>query len=556
MSTTASQDAQSADQAAADRRRKRKERAAKNRAPEPKNIVSGAGQPLDVGVRRELEEQLGHDLSGVRLHTDRDAGTLTGLLGADAVAVGQDVFFGEGKYQPGTEQGRALLAHELLHTIQHPFASGALAAGRDLGQVSGAHESAERAAEDTAQAVTRGEQAAEIAPVPGTPAWMRYTTVHADRNRLELLDPATVVDRLANTVVRTLRSDPTDSAQRVRAALAPLAEELQERVLDRLEHRLLTSEHDFVVDLVTEIYEDGQAESEATARQRALVAPAVEEDTAGDVLAEREQEQEAAQEERERDERPGPAPGPEKQEADGDSAPATGSTPQNAGATIPQGGASGADAGKAEAEKESDPRTGGDASSPKGDGEQPTSPAAQSSGQEAAGGAKADAKQDAAKSQESGKDKGGQDSGKGQQDGKGEKGGQDSAKGEKGGDRAGAKAADEQAKKDAGQEEGAGPGADAEQEDAAKARESAAAAEAAKKDEPVRDEGTPKDAGKDEEFPGRSSTLDGARAQDEEPEEETESAAQGGDSEVEVGGGEESAWDVKLRPEDFLPEQD
>jgi uncharacterized protein DUF4157 len=558
MTTSASQDSQAAEQAAAERRRKRKERAAKNRAPEPKNIVGGAGQPLDAGVRRELEEQLGHDLGSVRLHTDRDAGALTGMLGADAVAVGQDIFFGEGQYQPGTEQGRALLAHELLHTIQHPFASGTLTAGRDLGQVSAPHEAAERAAEDTAQAVARGEQAPEVAPEANTPAWMRYTTVHADRNRLEHLDPATLVDRLANTVVRSLRTDPTDSAQRVRASLAPLSEELQERVLDRLEHRLLSSEHDFVVDLVTEIDEDGRAESEATARQRGLLAPEVEEDTAEDIRAEREKEQEAAQEEQLRSERTGPAPGPEKQAVDGagDTALAAGSTPENAGGTIPQGGTPGADAGKAENEKESDPRTGGDASRPKGNGEQPTSPAAQSEQkpgqQEAAAGEKAGAqsaaKQGGKQGEKSGTEKNGQ---QGQQQDKGKQGGG------KDGDRAEAKQAEEKARKEAGQEGAEGPRADAEDEAAAKARESAADAEAAKRDEPGRDEGIPKDTGKDEGFPGRAGTLDGVRAQDQEDEEEREeSAGQGGDSEVEVGGGEESAWDIKLRPEDFLPEQD
>ncbi|MFH8493112.1 eCIS core domain-containing protein [Streptomyces coeruleorubidus] len=562
MTTSAAQDSQAAQQAAAERRRKRKERAAKNRAAEPKNIVSGAGQPLDAGVRRELEEQLGHDLGSVRLHTDRDASALTGMLGADAVAVGQDIFFGEGQYQPGTEQGSALLAHELLHTIQHPYASGALAAGRDLGQVSAPHEAAERAAENAAQAVARGEQAPEVAPEASTPAWMRYTTVNADRNRLEHLDPATLVDRLANTVIRSLRTDPTDSAQRVRASLAPLSEELQERVLDRLEHRLLTSEHDFVVDLVTEIDEAGRVESEATARQRGLLAPEIEEDTAEEVRAEREKEQEAAQEAQQRTERTGPAPGPEKQSVDGDGAGntalAAGTTPENAGGTIPQGGTPGADAGKAEDEKESDPLTGGDASRPKGDGEQPTSPAAQSEqkpgqqqgSQDAAAGGNAGAQATGKQDAKSGAEKSGQ---QGQQD-KGDKGKQG---GGKDGDRAGAKQAEEQAKKEAGQEEAASPRTDAEDEAAVQARESAAAAEAAKKDEPGRDEGSPQVAGKDDGFPGRSSTLDGARAQDQEGEEEREEpAAQGGDSEVEVGGGEESAWDIKLRPEDFLPEQD
>ncbi|MCW8100667.1 eCIS core domain-containing protein [Streptomyces tauricus] len=571
MTASAAQDAQAAEQAAAERRRKRKERAAKNRAPEPKNIVGGAGQPLDPGVRRELEEQLGHDLGSVRLHTDRDAGALTGLLGADAVAVGQDIFFGEGRYQPGTEQGRALLAHELLHTIQHPYANGALTVGRDLGQVSAPHETAERAAEDTAQAVARGEQAPDIAPEAGTPAWMRYTTVDADRNRLERLDPATLVDRLANTVVRSLRNDPTDSAQRVRASLAPLSEELQERVLDRLEHRLLTFEHDFVVDLVTEIDEAGRAESEVTARLRGLLAPEVEEDTADDVRAEREKEQEAAEEEQRRTERAGPAPGPEKEDADTEGADAegvdaepvsaAGSTPENAGRVIPQGGTPGTDTGKYEDERTPDPRTGGDASSPRGDGEQPASPAGRaeqkpgrqegaaggSSGAQAAGrqGGKSGAEQSGG--QKSGAQKSGQRGSQGQR--------QD--KGKQGGDRAEAKQAEEKAKKEAGQEEAQGPRAGAGDEAAARARESAAATEAARKDEPARDEGTPTAAGRDEGFPARSGTLDGIRAQDQEDEEEREeSVGQGGDSEVEVGGGEASAWDIKLRPEDFLPEQD
>ncbi|UPZ32236.1 DUF4157 domain-containing protein [Streptomyces sp. LRE541] len=576
MTASAAQDAQAAEQAAAERRRKRKERAAKNRAPEPKNIVGGAGQPLDPGVRRELEEQLGHDLGSVRLHTDRDAGALTGLLGADAVAVGQDIFFGEGRYQPGTEQGRALLAHELLHTIQHPYANGALTVGRDLGQVSAPHEAAERAAEDTAQAVARGEQAPDIAPEAGTPAWMRYTTVDADRNRLERLDPATLVDRLANTVVRSLRNDPTDSAQRVRASLAPLSEELQERVLDRLEHRLLTFEHDFVVDLVTEIDEAGRAESEVTARLRGLLAPEVEEDTAGDVRAEREKEQEAAEEEQRRTERAGPAPGPEKEDADTegvdaegvDTEPvsAAGSTPENAGRVIPQGGTPGTDTGKYEDERKPGPRTGGDASSPRGDGEQPASPAGRAEQkpgrQEGAAGGKAGAQAAGKQAGKSGAEQsGGQKSGaqKSGAETSGQRGsqGQQQDKGKQGGDRAEAKQAEEKAKKEAGQEEAQGPRAGAGDEAAARARESAAATEAARKDEPARDEGTPTAAGRDEGFPARSGTLDGIRAQDQEDEEEREeSVGQGGDSEVEVGGGEASAWDIKLRPEDFLPEQD
>ncbi|MFF0062329.1 DUF4157 domain-containing protein [Streptomyces sp. NPDC005279] len=250
MSTSHAQDAQAAQ---AERRRKRKERA-KSRTPEPKNIVSGAGQPLDLSVRRELEEQLGHDFSRVRLHTDRDAGTLTELLGADAVAVGQDIFFREGTYRPGTADGQRLLAHELLHTVQNPEGLGALRAGRDLGAVSLPQQAMEREAESVAQALVRDEDqgAPEVEPDQSTPGWLRYATVDADRARGEQLDPATLVDRLANGVLRSLRGDPADLSGRVRLQLARMSPQLQDSVLDRLEVRLLSSEYDRLLDLAEE----------------------------------------------------------------------------------------------------------------------------------------------------------------------------------------------------------------------------------------------------------------------------------------------------------------
>ncbi|MFF0287937.1 DUF4157 domain-containing protein [Streptomyces sp. NPDC005262] len=249
MSTSHAQDTQAAQ---AERRRKRKERAT-SRTPEPKNIVSGAGQPLDLSVRRELEEQLGHDFSRVRLHTDRDAGALTELLGADAVAVGQDIFFREGAYRPGTADGQRLLAHELLHTVQNPDGLGALRAGRDLGAVSLPQQALEREAESAAQALVRDEeQAPEVEAEQSTPGWLRYATVDADRSRTEQLDPATLVDRLANGVLRSLRGDPADLSGRVRLQLARMSPQLQDSVLDRLEVRLLSDEYDRILDLAEE----------------------------------------------------------------------------------------------------------------------------------------------------------------------------------------------------------------------------------------------------------------------------------------------------------------
>ncbi len=261
-----------AEQTAEQRRRKRKERAAKSRTPEPKNIVSGAGQPLDPGVRRELEEQLGHDLSRVRLHTGRDAGQLTQLLGADAVAVGQDVFFREGAFKPGTDEGRRLLAHELLHTVQNPTGLGALRAGRDLGAVSLPQQAIEREAESAAQALVRageteagvpgagGEVAAAVEEGQATPGWLRYATVDAERMRAEAIDPAALVDRLAGGVLRSLRGDPTDASGRVRLQLAQMSDQLADSVIERLEGRLLTPEYERLLDLAEQADAPGPPE--------------------------------------------------------------------------------------------------------------------------------------------------------------------------------------------------------------------------------------------------------------------------------------------------------
>ncbi|MEU7469968.1 DUF4157 domain-containing protein [Streptomyces sp. NPDC044984] len=270
MSSRTQQDR--AEQSAEERRRRRRERAARSRTPEPKNIVSGAGRPLDPGVRRELEEQLGHDLGRVRLHTGRDAGRLTELLGADAVAVGQDVFFREGTFKPGTDEGRRLLAHELLHTVQNPHGLGALRAGRELGAVSLPQQAIEREAEGAAQELVRepGQDAPQVEEGQATPGWLRYATVDADRRRMEQLDPATLVDRLANTLLRSLRGDPEDRSRRVRLQLARMAPEVQDVVLDRLELRLPAPVMDRLLAAVEETEQAGPLPMDAAAAPHAV----------------------------------------------------------------------------------------------------------------------------------------------------------------------------------------------------------------------------------------------------------------------------------------------
>lgn len=219
----------------------------KPRAPEPKDVISGAGHPLDPSVRRELEARLGHDFSRVRVHTDRDSAELAGLVGADAVTVGQDVFFAADRFRPGTQDGLRLLAHELLHTVQAPDPLGALRAGRDFGGVSLPQDAIEREAETGAR--DTGERQPEVSQGSATPGWLRYARVDADQYRSERLDPATLADRLTAGILRSLRGDPADASGRVRLQLGRFAPELQSAVLDRLRVRLPSSDYDHVLDL-------------------------------------------------------------------------------------------------------------------------------------------------------------------------------------------------------------------------------------------------------------------------------------------------------------------
>ena len=76
------------------------------------------GRPLDAPVRSFMESRLGHDFGGVRIHTDAEASRSAWAIDALAYTVGPDIVFREGRYAPGTTEGRRLLAHELTHVVQ------------------------------------------------------------------------------------------------------------------------------------------------------------------------------------------------------------------------------------------------------------------------------------------------------------------------------------------------------------------------------------------------------------------------------------------------------
>jgi hypothetical protein len=78
----------------------------------------GSGFPIPSGDRRFFETRLGFDLGGVRLHTNAQATSRAAALNARAFTLGNDIVVGAGEYAPGSQTGRALLAHELAHVLQ------------------------------------------------------------------------------------------------------------------------------------------------------------------------------------------------------------------------------------------------------------------------------------------------------------------------------------------------------------------------------------------------------------------------------------------------------
>ncbi|HEY9611221.1 DUF4157 domain-containing protein [Allocoleopsis sp.] len=82
------------------------------------NSARGGGQPLDASLQQSMGQAMGADFSGVRVHTDALSDQLNQSIQAKAFTTGQDVFFRQGAYDPGSRGGQELIAHELTHVVQ------------------------------------------------------------------------------------------------------------------------------------------------------------------------------------------------------------------------------------------------------------------------------------------------------------------------------------------------------------------------------------------------------------------------------------------------------
>jgi len=76
------------------------------------------GSSLPDKVRSSMESRFGVDFSQVRIHTDSNTVQMAQELNAAAFTNGRDIFFNSGRYDPHSQSGKRLLAHELTHVIQ------------------------------------------------------------------------------------------------------------------------------------------------------------------------------------------------------------------------------------------------------------------------------------------------------------------------------------------------------------------------------------------------------------------------------------------------------
>lgn len=135
------------------------------------DVIGSGGSPLPADLRADMESRFGHDFGDVRVHHDGAAHESAKSVNAQAYTVGSDIVFQSGKYDPASDAGKHMIAHELTHVVQQR--SGPVD-GTDAGggvKISDPADCFEREAVANADRVmATSSQAPSPAPVAAAPA--------------------------------------------------------------------------------------------------------------------------------------------------------------------------------------------------------------------------------------------------------------------------------------------------------------------------------------------------------------------------------------------------
>ena len=87
----------------------------------PKKITKGAVETrLPKPLRAEMEKALGADFSNIKVMESQ----LPTLNGSRAFAYGNEIHFAPGQFDPHSNEGRQMIAHELTHVVQQRHGGG------------------------------------------------------------------------------------------------------------------------------------------------------------------------------------------------------------------------------------------------------------------------------------------------------------------------------------------------------------------------------------------------------------------------------------------------
>ena len=76
------------------------------------------GQALPPNQQTFFSSRMGYDFSGIRIHDGGKAAETAQAVQAKAFTMGNNIVFNTGQYSPNNQQGKKLLAHELMHVVQ------------------------------------------------------------------------------------------------------------------------------------------------------------------------------------------------------------------------------------------------------------------------------------------------------------------------------------------------------------------------------------------------------------------------------------------------------
>lgn len=83
------------------------------------SLLNGKGKAITPEEKKFFEPRFNnYDFSRVQLHTDSEANESAKSIHALAYTHGNHIVFGSNQYQPNSENGKRLMAHELTHVVQ------------------------------------------------------------------------------------------------------------------------------------------------------------------------------------------------------------------------------------------------------------------------------------------------------------------------------------------------------------------------------------------------------------------------------------------------------